>query len=318
MDSDPIRNDLLTCLFEVSPPSVSDERLARASIDYMVSCLAVQLSQHLWNHTSSCFKQCRATEHKTYCRYRFTRDRVEKTTFETSGVELSRKLGHEFINGFNCKIMATFRYNHDIQVLLGGSAVADQIHYCCKLGAQDRLALSHKRLAALAYSMTNRQEIAGPLAPLYLYRGSCCYSSGVCASLPLGDAIRQLSMTEYGRTLVNASDDVQKSKYRAVSNLDDYVFRPRNMETICLYEFTMWYFKKKSDIATSSRLNQHKAASKAFNGYPNETDGSDGSSDSRGDIFRDEFLAGNCDEVEDESTDGQLRHPGKKMRATLF
>ncbi|KAF1786739.1 hypothetical protein GQ600_8955 [Phytophthora cactorum] len=89
-DSDPFRNDQLTRLFEVSPPSVSDERLARVSLDYMVSALAVQQNQHLWNHTRSCFKQSRATEHKSYCRYRFPRDRAERTTFETSGVELSR------------------------------------------------------------------------------------------------------------------------------------------------------------------------------------------------------------------------------------
>ncbi|KAG6944829.1 hypothetical protein JG687_00017628, partial [Phytophthora cactorum] len=49
----------------------------------------------------------------------------------------------------------------------------------------NRLALYRKRVAALAYIMTNRQAIAGPLAALYLYRGSCCYSSAVCASLPL-------------------------------------------------------------------------------------------------------------------------------------
>ncbi|KAG6941440.1 hypothetical protein JG687_00019649 [Phytophthora cactorum] len=125
------------------------------------------------------------------------------------------------------------------------------------LGAQDRLALSRKRVAALTYNMTNRQEIAGPLAALYLYRGSCSFFSAVCASLPLGDAVRQLSMTEYGCTLVNASDDVQMSKYRAVSNLDDYVFRPKTLEAVCLYEFTMSYFKKKRDSATSSRLRGH-------------------------------------------------------------
>ncbi|KAG3126230.1 hypothetical protein PI126_g22416 [Phytophthora idaei] len=260
--------------------------------------------------------------------------------------------------------------------------------------------------------MPNRQEIAGLLAALYLYRGSCCYSSGVCASLPLGDAVRQLSMTGYVCTLFNASDDVQKSKYRAVSNLDDYVFRPKTLEAGCLYEFTMWYFKKKSDSATSSTLRflvdnplcnthrlgkryvevvpviqgfmmpsvdcepgsqsavkrvvlslllfepfrtldligisqfenedawmntfetwkktrsnfvegimnnmqdyyrglqkveeQHKAASEASSGYPNETNGSDGSRDRGDDILRDEYIDGHCDEVEDGSTDEQF------------
>ncbi|KAF1789946.1 hypothetical protein GQ600_26342 [Phytophthora cactorum] len=147
-NSGPFRNDQPTRLFEVSPSFVFDERLARASLDYMVSALAVQLNQHLWNHIS---------------------------------VELRRKLGHEFINGFNYEVMATFGCSHDIQVLLEGSDVADRIHYCCKPSC-----IVPQRVAALAYIMTNRQAIAGPLAALYLYRGSCCYSSAVCASLPLG------------------------------------------------------------------------------------------------------------------------------------
>ncbi|KAF1779991.1 hypothetical protein GQ600_24874 [Phytophthora cactorum] len=124
--------------------------------------------------------------------------------------------------------MVTFRCNHGIQQKQLDSQVAVAVAALTRrqdrekaemevLGAQDRLALSRKRVAAL---------------------------TAVCASLPLGDAVRQLSMTEYGCTLVNASDDVQKSKYRAVSNLDDYVFRPKTLEAVCLYEFTMSYFKR--------------------------------------------------------------------------
>ncbi|KAF1788721.1 hypothetical protein GQ600_23751 [Phytophthora cactorum] len=120
----------------------------------MVSALAVQLNQHLWNHTSSCFKQSRATEHKSYCRYRFPGGRVDKTTFETSGVELSRTLGHEFINGFNYEIMATFRCNHDIQQKQLDLEVAVTVAALQRrqdrekaemevLGTQDRLALPH-------------------------------------------------------------------------------------------------------------------------------------------------------------------------------
>jgi hypothetical protein len=215
-DNDPFQNDELTRLFELSPPSPSDNRLTRASLNYMVSALAVQLNQHLWNHTMSCFKQSRATTNDTYCRYSFPRDRLENTTFNLSGVAVGRPLGHEFMNGFNYDIMATFRCNHDIQVLLGGQDVADRIHYCCKyvtkqqnpidsqvavavgalkrrqdleeielvtIGAQDRHVLAQKRVTALLFNMTNRQEIAGPLAGLYLYRGSCCYSSAKCTAL---------------------------------------------------------------------------------------------------------------------------------------
>jgi len=170
----------------------------------------------------------------------------------------------------------------------GGRDVADRIHYCCKyvtkqqnqidlhvavvvaalirrqdrehiefeaVGSQDRAVLARKRVAALMFNMTNKQEIAGPLASLYLYRGSCCYSSAKCAALPLGDAVRQLTMAEeYSCTLVNESEDQGSSKYHAVSFLDNYIYRPKCLHPANLYEFTMWYFKKKNDNATASKL----------------------------------------------------------------
>ncbi|KAG6942372.1 hypothetical protein JG688_00018143, partial [Phytophthora aleatoria] len=67
-DHDPYRNDHLTRLFEVSPPSSFDALLSQADRDYMVSTLAVQLNQHMWSHTSSCFKQSRVTVNDSYCR----------------------------------------------------------------------------------------------------------------------------------------------------------------------------------------------------------------------------------------------------------
>jgi hypothetical protein len=284
---DAFKGDPLTRLFEVSPPSVADARMDRSYLDYLVSALAVQMNQHLWNHTTSCFKQSKSTTSDSCCRYGFPRELVDRTSFTASGVELSRKLGHEYINGFNYEIMATFRCNHDIQVLLGGSDVTDRIYYCCKYvtknqkrldsqvavavgalkrrqereqieftksGAQDRLVLARKRVACLMYNLTNRQEIAGPLAALYLYRGSCCYSSDSCQSLHVGDIIRQLTTKEYTCTLVKDSDDHNSQKYHVVSSLDDYVFRSKNLQNVGLYEFTMWYFRKKSEKSVSSQL----------------------------------------------------------------
>jgi hypothetical protein len=284
-DNDPFRNDELTRRIEVSPPSSSDARMSRALRDYMVSALAVLLNQHLWSHTKSCFKQSKGTANDTFCRYRFPRDLVASTSFGLSGVELCRTLGHEFMNGFNYELMATFKCNHDVQILLGGSDVADRIHYCCKyvtkqqkrldsqvavavaalkrreereqiealtVGEPDRLTSARKRVAGMVYCMTNRQEVAGPLAALYLYRGSCCYSSAKCMSLPLGDVIRQLTTSgEY--SCVNINEEEDESNFRAVSFLDDYVFRPSALEKVNLYEFTMWYFRKKHENAVRSR-----------------------------------------------------------------
>ncbi|KAG6945652.1 hypothetical protein JG687_00017154 [Phytophthora cactorum] len=114
-DHDPYRNDHLKRLFEVSPPSSFDARLSQADRDYMVSAL-----------------QSRVTVNDSYCRYRNPRERIEHTSFDAAGVQLRRTLGHEFMNGFNYEMMATFRCNHDIQILLGGKDIADRIYYSCK------------------------------------------------------------------------------------------------------------------------------------------------------------------------------------------
>ncbi|KAG6972170.1 hypothetical protein JG688_00004118, partial [Phytophthora aleatoria] len=51
---------------------------------------------------------------------------------------MKRTLGHEIINDFNYELMATFKCNNDIQILLGGSDVADCVHYCCKYVAKQQ------------------------------------------------------------------------------------------------------------------------------------------------------------------------------------
>jgi len=289
-DDDPFRNDELTRLFEISSPSTSDARIPTVAQDYMVSALAVLLNQHLWNHTTSCCKTSAVTFDDSFCRYRFPRVRVAETSFGSEGVQLKRTLGHEYINGFNYESMAAFKCNHDIRVLLGGSDVTDRICYCCKyvtkqqkqLDSQvavamaamnrrqerenvevareggavpDRLARSRKRVAALVYNMTNRQEIAGPLAALYLYRRSCCYACAKCATLPVGDVIRQLTMSEtYSCNLVADNDLLEAANFRAVSSLDDYIFRPKTLEAVNLYQFKMRYFRKKCEAMPSSTL----------------------------------------------------------------
>ncbi|KAG6952915.1 hypothetical protein JG687_00012719 [Phytophthora cactorum] len=236
----PFRNAEVTRRMEILPPSVSDSKMDRTLLDRLVSALAVLLNQHLWSHTKSCFKQSTTTTNASFCRYHFPRDRADTTSFGPAGVELKRTLGHEFMNGFNDELMATFKCNHDIRILLGGSDVADRIHHWCKreereknesstLGNQDGFTLARKRVAGMVYNMTNRQKIAGPLAALYLL-------PGIMLLLEL---------------LVNASADQDEPKFQAVSFLDDYIFRPDELENANLYEFTMWYFRSRNDNRSS-------------------------------------------------------------------
>ncbi|POM71611.1 Hypothetical protein PHPALM_11797 [Phytophthora palmivora] len=98
----------------------------------MVAVLVLLMDQYWWCHTSSCFKQSKSTTSANLCRYSFPRERVKCTHFDSSGIETKLDLGHEFINGFNYTSMATFKCNHDIQVLLGGRDATDRIYYCLK------------------------------------------------------------------------------------------------------------------------------------------------------------------------------------------
>lgn len=89
---------------------------------------------------------------------------------------------------------------------------------------------ARRRVASMAYNMTNSQENAGPLVVLYLLRGSCCYSSHQCCKLPLRDALKQLQQHEdYDCGLVQTTESVgneDTNMFRAASVLDGYLFRP--------------------------------------------------------------------------------------------
>jgi hypothetical protein len=180
--------------------------------------------------------------------------------------------------------MATFKCNLDTQILLGGTEALDRIYYACKYvtkqqkrldsvipiavaalkrrqekevrdGTADlcsteaKIAHSRRRVTSMVYSMTNRQKIAGPLAALYIHLGTCCYSSASCSKLPLGDMIRQLCSSEaYQCQLVTASTrrDTSNTNATAVSKLDNYIFRRKDLEILNVYEFTMKYYRRQS------------------------------------------------------------------------
>jgi hypothetical protein len=185
--------------------------------------------------------------------------------------------------------MATFKCNNDIQVLLGVCEATDRIYYCCKYVTKyqnrldyvvpvalsalkrrqeremqelpavpdehERLASARKRVASMAYALTNRQEVAGPLAALYLYRGSCCYASTGFAALPIGDAVRQLcASNEYSCSVVNEGESEDAISFQVVSFLDDYIYQPDALVNLNLYEFVMRYYRQKGVSTSTAKL----------------------------------------------------------------
>ncbi|OWZ03387.1 hypothetical protein PHMEG_00024892 [Phytophthora megakarya] len=235
----------------------------------MVSALVRLLNEHWWSHTGSCFKSSRSSSGDPVCRYSFPRRCVSATRFRNQGVELCRKPAHEYINGFNNVLMAAFKSNHDIQVLLGGRDMANRIYYCCKYVTKDqhqidsvaavalaavrrrqekeltqsnllvehaeKLCVSRKRVAPIAYNLSNRQEMAGPMASLYIQRGSCAYTSAKCENLHLYNILTELSGTnEFACDLVEINTPITDKQtprvFRPVATLDDYTYRPEKQK----------------------------------------------------------------------------------------
>lgn len=99
-------------------------------------------------------------------------------------------------------------------------------------------------MASLTFAVTNRREIAGPLAVI---RCLCCYRSSHCAPLPLKDILKELmNGDEHSCDLVELHDgDTSVAVYRAASLLDDYCYRPHVLDNLCLYEFVMVRFRRK-------------------------------------------------------------------------
>jgi len=287
-EDDAFREDAVARALTMLPPSIDDNRWVPRAAAFAVSLLVFLFNLHWWSHVGSCFKKSRASA-TGQCRYGFPRDRVEQTCCSPDGVTLVRRTPFEFVNGFNREMMLAFRSNHDIQVMIGGRGALLRIYYATKYvtkmqqqvdsitavalaafkrrqlhEARDgddnvdappiqRAAIGRRRVASLLYAITNRREIDGPLAALYVLRGSCAYMSTPCAPLPFQNVLHELlEQAVHPCNLVelqaHGSDDVT---FRAASFLDDYLFRPSALDGLNLYEFVATHFRRKRISSTA-------------------------------------------------------------------
>ncbi|GBG81267.1 hypothetical protein CBR_g31939 [Chara braunii] len=235
---------------------------------------------HHWAHTGSCFKNTRVNMNAEVCRYQFPSSQCEQTILRESGVELKRDLDDEYINAYNDVMLSTFKCNHDIQPLFGGVEAADRVFYCCRYATKDqhkvdckiklRLAAfdacceceriteehtempagakTRRRLSSQLFSITNKQETAGPLCALYLLRWPCSYLSHDFRVLHVFHMLKQLQNDP--DTLYSV--EKANSDYVIKRPLDDYVFWPLALTHLSLYEFTMHFYTcDRSTAATS-------------------------------------------------------------------
>jgi len=184
-------------------------------------------------------------------------------------------------------MMLGFKSNHDIQVLIGGLNALLRIFYATKYVTKmqeqvdsitavafsafkrrqlreaqdydatngDRAGIGRRRVASLLYAITNRREIAGPLAALYLLRGSCAYTSVPCATLPLRIVLEELiEQSAHSCDLVELHEHESDVTFRAASFLDDYLFRPSSLSRLSLYEYVAKHFRRKRTQSTAESV----------------------------------------------------------------
>ncbi|POM61643.1 hypothetical protein PHPALM_29315 [Phytophthora palmivora] len=260
-----LRDDKLLRVIEMLPPMDDDNRLNSHDFRFMVPALVLLVNEHRWSHTGSCFKNSRATSSAGVCRYYIPRKQNPCTTFERHGVELRRKPAHEYINDFNAVLMATFKSNHDIQILLRGRDVANRIITAVNTLQKIRITsilllrrreekeymqvhsggsrstpiqASRKSVAAPAYSLTNRQEMSGPMVVFYIERESCSYSNFRCENLKLNIVLAQLLGVEGCPCDLVETEDTNVLRHGRAS------------EDINLFKFTMKCFRRKRTPAT--------------------------------------------------------------------
>jgi len=280
--NDAFRDDEVARALVMLPPSLDDERWAARAVEFAIAMLVFMLNLHWWSHAGSCFKKNRSSS-PGRCRYGFPRARIAQTSCSSEGVALARRAPFEFVNGFNCEIMLAFKSNHDIQVMIGGLNALLRIYYATKYVTKmqeqvdsitavalaafkrrqlrearndetahaNRAAIGRRRVASLLYAITNRREIAGPLASLYVLRGSCAYMSTPCATLPLRNVLQELiEKAVQSCDLVELQENGFDVTFRAASFLDDYLFRPTVLEQLSLYEYICKHFRRKRNHST--------------------------------------------------------------------
>ncbi|KAE9326411.1 hypothetical protein PF008_g16654 [Phytophthora fragariae] len=267
-EDDAFQQDHVARALMTLPPSPDDARWPARCIAFAVSMLVFMLSLHWWSHAGSCFNNS-STAAPGQCHYNFPRARAARTSCSSDGVTLARRAPFEFVNGFNTEIMLAYKSNHDIQVMIGGLGALLRIFYATKYvikmqehidsitavalaafrrrqlrEARDEEAVANTdcativrwRVASLLYAITNRREITGPLAALYVQRGSCAFMSTPCATFRLRVILHELTdQVAHLCDLVELRGCDSSVTFRAASFLDNYSYRSPGLDYLNLY-----------------------------------------------------------------------------------
>ncbi|OWZ20363.1 hypothetical protein PHMEG_0005235 [Phytophthora megakarya] len=106
----------------------------------------------------------------------------------------------------------------------------------------------------MAFNLSNEEEMAGPMASLYIQRGSCAYISAKCKRLQLYNTLAQLlgRMSSPIDSPISAKQTPRVN--RSMAALDDYMYRPEKQKRVGLYKFSMKHFWGRITKSTSKQV----------------------------------------------------------------
>jgi hypothetical protein len=187
---------------------------------------------------------------------------------DESGIELHRPIGCEYVNAFNPTLMAVLKCNHDVQFVLCSetkNTAAYVCKYCIKHQNQvenyaalsvaafakaaikagslpsnaTELRRGKRILGSMLYAVTNGQEVAAPMAALYVLRGSPFWMSHDPVRVDLGIMLCQQG--EYKEiSVLKAAASKRKMTSAFISRrneLEKYWCRDQSYEAVTFIDF---------------------------------------------------------------------------------
>lgn len=110
----------------------------------------------------------------------------------------------------------------------------------------------------MTLARTGKIEIPAPLAVYYMMKGSTMISSHEFNNLPFYAFIKELESDSSSESRLQRLD---QSNYAPISVTSDYLHRPEELESICLYDFCMRY------KVCNGRVKEKKTETVSFEEY---------------------------------------------------
>ena len=246
----------------------------------------------LKSNVHNCGAKCMNNKYNS-CKARFPREINEKTKVDPIDGSITFKKMEEWINTFTPILSYLLRCNSDVSSLLSGTAikaiVAYVTDYITKVplktyamfdtvrnvftrkftminSDQSKEEKSRKLLTGIVNSLTANMEIGGPMAALYLLGNPDHYTNlkfrpfywkpyinYIWREHKSDDEINNIDTS-------NESDDKimilkTKSNYIAYSPILDYIYRPDEYKSVCLYDWIRSFSKTKDYVKKSKQMN---------------------------------------------------------------